>query len=393
MGQIWPSKHSEPEIDTNQTNNHEPEQGSWTQLQEAVTLPYERLKEVYHRSFDAPAPIISVQSTESQTQTLDSSFLEHELSLRFFQNNRILIILRSSCVETRQKIISSIAQSCPTHQNMALITTEDVGQMKKADKQCRNEARKAFKAGQSPVVIDQGHLKPWGVVAFYKSAQFWDYHVIVWEDGLQRFTPAYFGYFIGLDDSKRLWELTQNLLTQCRQSNFDSFPDLTNLNRDRFAAASRNIMHCTMKFCGKMQGSAYTNRQNVIDNIGKVDDLEIVGFVLTSKSVGAKVRLSSKQIALYEDDGVDVENQCLNVDENGAESCHVSIGTTGDHRPKVVRDDVKSAAKVEREHFRTSQPLPKFDIEMGVLKRCAPDLWVVSLNRSLRYPALFTGSV
>ncbi|TRY77289.1 hypothetical protein TCAL_00103 [Tigriopus californicus] len=377
MGQAWSSVDVQPQTDD--PNPREP--GSWTQIPEVVTRPYQRLKGLYFRSFEAPIPVITFQNSGSQTTSWNSTFLEHQPSIEFFHNNRILILLRSPCLATRQKMISAIAQSWEPQPIPALISGVEE-HLKKADKQCRVQARAAFKAGQSPVVIDQGHLKPWGVVALYKSVQFWDYHVIVWEDGLQRFTPAYFAFFLGLSGSQNLWEWTQKVLIDGRRISDHSFPDLTDLSRDRFAAASRNIMHCTMKFCGKMQGSAYVDRQNVIDHIGRVEDLEIIGLVVTSRSVGAKVRLITEQTMLYEADDT------MGGGEGSVDGCHISIGTTGNHRPKVIGQDMKSAAQVEREVTPTT-----FDLEIGVLKKFSTDLWVVSLHQSLRFPALFTGSV
>jgi 2',3'-cyclic-nucleotide 3'-phosphodiesterase len=70
----------------------------------------------------------------------------------------------------------------------------------------------------------------------------------------------------------------------------------------------RSKLHCTAFFGGKGRGqdpyiNTYAKDRNVIEAMGKMHELTIIGFTMTLNTVGARVLLSDEELLLwYKDD-------------------------------------------------------------------------------------------
>ena len=59
-----------------------------------------------------------------------------------------------------------------------------------------------------------------------------------------------------------------------------------------------SILHCTAKG-SSYEDPDYSSSSEVLKNIGAITTLEVVGFVVTPRTFGARVRLSEHQLALW----------------------------------------------------------------------------------------------
>ena len=68
----------------------------------------------------------------------------------------------------------------------------------------------------------------------------------------------------------------------------------------------RETLHVTAKYNGKKvdedDAKAYHNRPDVQGSLGKADIINVIGFFFTSRTFGARVRLTDNQLNIYDQD-------------------------------------------------------------------------------------------
>ncbi len=272
--------------------------------------------------------------------------------------------------------------------------------------------------------------------------------------------PAtYYAWFLNRDDSQSMLRWGKTMLKQWLEecprfkTEFATFSGMSEdddaidlcsyYNREACLPSNRRIVHCTANFCGKRpstEGCEYADSEVVKDNLGKASDLKIFGFVITPRTLGARVCLDEDQLVLWAQDDyekvfstdsgreyrkkkkaakkrskktdrqndeedqsqkikfVDFEfsNEFYPISGKGRRA-HVTLGTRGEEvRPVTTGTDLLMAVKEEESAEAKGdgcQEVATYKNEkLGVLRRYRSDLWVVYLHdKAAVFDATFTG--
>jgi len=237
-------------------------------------------------------------------------------------------------------------------------------------------------------------------------------------------SPMYFGWFLDQKVTRDLTEKAKMWFKLCLNS--------AQFERD-LAAVTFNYLskfHCTSKFCGK-ENKCVKYAKKVQNYIGKAQNLEIIGFVITPETFSARVRLDEEQLsdlwAQNDDEEVsadrfcgeenakrgkkknkkltrrekeerdllesEMENFSLNdsfelIENRGkGRRAHVTLATKAGAASVLAGLDALAAAKAEREELESE----KVELNGGslVLARFSPNLHVGYLKETLSLPVLF----
>ncbi len=103
--------------------------------------------------------------------------------------------------------------------------------------------------------------------------------------------PYFFGWFLNLDESAHLINVSKNILKEATQVLQDFNKDLNNkLTNLEFLNFRNGILHCTTKFIGKNKKTKevldYVNNPLISLSMAKVFKLKIAGFSITQSTIG-----------------------------------------------------------------------------------------------------------
>ena len=158
-------------------------------------------------------------------------------------------------------------------------------------------------------------------------------------------------------------------------------------------------LHCTAKYCGRPKNGRYSQNiftyasdPKVIESVGMLSKLTIIGFVITKKTFGARVQLSKSQLELYDQTEVNISSSCATEYEKKA---HITLGVADDVYPvqtgydhsKVFEFESSQCKNNLSDEFYTYQiPTTKL-----VLKRFREDVWAVDTSGiKLDFNAIFS---
>ncbi len=290
--------------------------------------------------------------------------------------------------------------------------------------------------------------------------------VIARKVGEFRPIPAlYFAWFSDEEGSRSLLALGRRWLRRgldsCQRlreefADFSGFSDVNDMarhyfTRDACLPANRRVVHCTAKFCGGGGGEEYAEREDVIDSLGKIFDIRIIGFVVTPRTLGARVLLDGNELSLWGQDdeeslgvvqkppnrlkgkkgkkgkkssskpsfktredflksggGSEEEEEafCDRLQEYEDEvgdrfypvpgrgrRAHVTLGTSGeDVKPVTTGLDLLEAVRAERAAAEGREQPQTFSLEGGSeLRRYKEGLWVVYLEKAVVFDSVFAG--
>ena len=207
--------------------------------------------------------------------------------------------------------------------------------LKDAHSYCRNKAQDAVKSKISKIVIDNTNVMKWEMGPYNKMGRSEGYIVLLvepktpWRLDVDILTeknshgvskdilnkkikmympiiPAYFGWFLCSNDSKKLLSGSKKLLQSClngcdmfrsefgdlllplNTTNYFNHPNAKNSNKHR-------SLHCTSKYCGRPKNGQYSQNiltyasdPKVIESVGMLSKLTIIGFVITKKNFRGK---------------------------------------------------------------------------------------------------------
>ena len=101
----------------------------------------------------------------------------------------------------------------------------------------------------------------------------------------------YYGWFLSVQDSRLLLERAREVVEQClSQAGESSRVQL--YRRDNIASGEK--CHCTAQFVRKADKDPVE-----AERLGEVSRLMIAGFIITPRTLGARVVLSQSQLELY----------------------------------------------------------------------------------------------
>jgi len=287
---------------------------------------------------------------EDENSYLDFPFLIDEKTEKFFHNSLVMLVMRGLPGSGKSTVVKKIKQKYPEAVSCSAddyFYTNGVYEfqrekIKDAHAYCQQKTEEHCKLLTRLLIIDNTHVQKWEATPYFKLANKYRYlavlvepktpwrldvdelcnrnsHNVNWKTLKQRaelyqkmvVSPYYFAWFLNLADSKIMIESPQTWLKKCLSNcqeflvDFQTFSNCYDLksmlnyfDRDSMRGMAINTCHCTAKFCGK-EGKEYSVQKEVVEHLGKVTSLEITGFTITPRTIGAKVRLSGHQKLVY----------------------------------------------------------------------------------------------
>ena len=196
------------------------------------------------------------------------------------------------------------------------------------------------------------------------------------------------------------------------------------------------MLHCTSKFCsyGEVPGSLeYTTSKDVREACGLCYKLCIVGFVMTPRTFGARVRLGPRELILWGQEECDTEfnvsyarpslsrnsyqNPIVSQSNKGkpwfphcqatlvcseklepsfhptsgkGSRAHITLGCAEGVKPVTTGYDLCEVIKCEESQEITARSRT-FALERGWLRDYGESRWVLYMNRQISVSSLFSG--
>lgn len=218
----------------------------------------------------------------------------------------------------------------------------DRRKLPEAHESCHLTAEKTCGQGRI-LIVDNSNVRIWEMDFYFQLAQRHSYVVVLvetktsWrhdvdqladrtihdvasgeiEHKLRSFKvaiPNYFGWFLNEVDSMELLRIGQKYLSKC--SRIPQFRkayqhmDVLQYYSNYSLGNGSNILHCTACYCdhGDLDAAEdYACRDCVRKWYGKAMQLSVIGFVITPRTFGARVKLSDQDLPLWNQD--DLEQQ------------------------------------------------------------------------------------
>jgi len=340
----------------------------------------------------------------------------------------------------------------------------DASLLKEAHSWCQSKAKEACEADTHIVIIDNTGVKKWELVPYFKMASQNNYAVVLVEPKtpwkfhvdellkrnvhkVDRFIlnkrikdwenvyPLYYGWFLHATDTKHLLDIVWKMIFTC----LDTFPKFMTDVSDRTGFLnnqgirsnySRNeyMCHCTSRFPkNEHKGMEYPPETEML---GTVSCIKIVGFILTPRTVGARVLLNSEQLTVYHQNDFDMSNpnQSNTANSNKSplmpknnapnyESCtstlkhennftvnisdfvgpikgrraHITLGCAPGIKPvQTGPDQLDTLAALDKQEAGDSHAIQQ-KFEGGTLYGVGSGRWAIQLTHPISVKSLYTG--
>ncbi|XP_063236240.1 2',3'-cyclic-nucleotide 3'-phosphodiesterase-like [Bacillus rossius redtenbacheri] len=283
---------------------------------------------------------------------LQYPFIDDKGTVEYVFGSRVIFILRGLPGSGKSTVARAIKGTYP---GSVLCSADDLflqsnrcepsrDQLHEAQVWCQQKARRACEDGASVVVVDSANVRRWELEYYLQLAVENSYVAVVVEPStpwkwdpeqlVRRNThrvplevllarvemwdavvPLYFGWFLNAADSRVLGLVGRAHLEECFRvpqfaDDFQSFSRLSEVQDmlQYYAlppTCPKGMLHCTSKFClgGKVPGSVdYARKEEVFSNCGRSYQLCIVGFLMTPRTFGARVKLDEEALALWAND-------------------------------------------------------------------------------------------
>ncbi|XP_050394518.1 2',3'-cyclic-nucleotide 3'-phosphodiesterase [Patella vulgata] len=277
-------------------------------------------------------------------------FTEDKQTLKFIKESKIMFVIRglsgsgkSTLVRHLQSIYhDSIVCSADNYFMKDGIYCFDQEKLSSAHEHCKEIAKKACVENRNVVIIDNTNVRYWEAKPYFNIASNYNYINIVaspktpWKldakelsqrnkhdvdlitiqrkvNSFKDFIPFYYGWFVNEQLSVRLLSMGRDYFKEClelyplfKQHLQTLCPDNTdgNLIKDYFPEhPKRKILHCTSRYVGKGRaegGKEYHQREDVQNSYGKVFIVTLYGFIITDKTLGARIHLPQEALVLFD---------------------------------------------------------------------------------------------
>jgi len=189
---------------------------------------------------------------------------------------------------------------------------------------------------------------------------------------------------------------------------------------------SKDVCHCTAKFIRKGDVSDHSEENEVI---GQASVLHISGLVITPRTFGARVRLTSEQLAVYKQNDNEVELPFINAPKPNFQNKPKASATCDNMFPSASVSEAKAVCKTtlkvghgksehelnpskgRRAHITLGcaddvkpvqtgldqlavlrgQPITSVEIPGGILHGFGQGQWLLNFDHELEVMALFSG--
>lgn len=421
---------------------------------------------------------------------LDFAYLVDDNTINWIKSNHVMFVLRGlpgSGKTTLAKALKNVYAyhalgdfifcSADTYFMCEGSYKFDASKLKFAHEECQNQMREAAICRLQTIVVDNTNIRHFEMKPYFQIANSEGYIVLIVEPKTpwrynpeilskrnnhavslellqkklkmyQPVIPLYYGWFLSVLDSRNLITMSKDILKMCLMTcekfsaDFKDFSLIcnTDLQVDYYETPNRKCfsqktsrLHCTAKYCGKINEQNkdelinYASRDAVNESIGQLSTLEIIGFVISKFTFGARLLLSDTQLMLYDqqENLKNAERSPANVGSSfeyvGAEEnknleniyhiekttnfypvqgkgkkAHITIGTACGVKPNQTGNDLLEAieyekcSSIEKLYYNIfTYRIPETSF---VLRRYRKDLWVLyQSSKTYKFNALFTG--
>ncbi|XP_069698373.1 2',3'-cyclic-nucleotide 3'-phosphodiesterase-like [Periplaneta americana] len=288
-----------------------------------------------------------VQYQVLSDEHLNLPFLKDKLTLDYIHISKVMFVMRGLPGSGRPIVVKRIqalfedAVVCSTSEYFIQCGRYefDPNKLEEAKIFCQEKARNACETSTHVVVIDNTNMRKWEMKYYFRLASETCYVVVLvepWKLNIDQLVqrnhhtedieqlslqlqqwetviPLYFGWFLNEADSRMLKLVGLAHLEECLKVP-EFAEDLKNLTHSsdvkdiyKYYAMPESckggMLHCTSKYCsfGEVPGSfEYATSKEVLEGCGQCYELCIVGFVMTPRTFGARVKLGKEELKLWD---------------------------------------------------------------------------------------------
>ncbi|KAJ8044164.1 2',3'-cyclic-nucleotide 3'-phosphodiesterase [Holothuria leucospilota] len=340
-------------------------------------------------------------------------FLNDQPTIDYIKTSRLMMYL-PECSDILDSIkhvypeakIFSEQSSCSDQTTSAVLN-----EVKKWLESFSNESA-VFAVINDPRLITTEKLKPFGnlSVAFRLVQVYVDQ---------TNFIPLFYGWFFNLPDSEDLRQQGHELLKHLNKEEkfVEEFSkhaidgptkgkvDICKYFDTRTLVVGQTLLHCTAFFTNFKQMKEtedYNNHHR--QDITRAFKMQIIGFLVTPRTFGVRLKLGDKELQLWHDDiqvAQEVTPQDGNKDEGWKPSKYSPTNGRGStsHLTLAVREDISAAEtgrdlkeiiKREVENQKSGKKVLTLELEIGDARCYGDGLWAIYLNKPQTFTALFS---
>ncbi|XP_063590101.1 2',3'-cyclic-nucleotide 3'-phosphodiesterase-like isoform X2 [Penaeus indicus] len=459
-----------------------------------------RQTSVTRKSSEASISETPAKRFKGDTTYLNFPFLLDEKTIDYVQNNKVMFIMKGLPGSGKSTIVKAIQE---VYKDSVVCSADFYfmrsgkykfrpDKLKDAHQACQNKATATASRGMNVIIIDNTNVRNWEMKFYLTLAREYHYVPVIVEPqtpwcrdahelatrnshgvdesiieqkvkGYQEVLPLYFGWFFNETDSVSVLKITNEWLKHCLQVQ-DFFSDLSAetglssreellkyFNRSSFVDGGPTL-HATAKFTarGKAENAMeYINNPIVKTAQGKAFSVDIIGYVITPFTIGARIKLTPSMLQLWGNDDEEAmpenlagneakkahkqhrDSEKLDANENSdsvgdlsvliSESCqntviavpqdltdrfcpsvgkgsraHITLGCAPGVKPVRTGFDMISAVAFERKakergDFGVSNPSEKsFIVPGGVLRTYGECCWIIYPENKLVVSAIFS---
>ncbi|KAK8736144.1 hypothetical protein OTU49_004843 [Cherax quadricarinatus] len=321
-------------------------------------------------------------------QYLDFPVLNDDETITFIQNSKVMLIMKGIPGSGKTFLAKKLSE---VYEGAVVCSADsffihngeyefDRDQLKDAHEFCQQRASHAAQENSHVIIIDNTNVRNWEMKFYLDIAKRHRYIPLVLEPqtpwamdpcelalrnshGIsekiiaqkvhtyQPVQPIYYGWFLNEVDSQKICLIGQQWLQQALSVDdfLQDFSENTQLlsveeiinffSRDSFVDGG-DILHSTAKFTarGKAQGAMeYISSSVVKGAMGQCFQLHIIGFVITPRTLGARLKLTEDQLELWANN--DNEDPPAYILEPAAPRKHVGMSDNPDSHPSMDQND------------------------------------------------------
>lgn len=280
------------------------------------------------------------------TQYMNFPILLEEKTIEYIQRNKLMVILRGLSGSGKSTLCDNIKK---VYQDAVICSADNFfmvdgvydfnpEKLKDAHQYCQKCAQQAAKRNCHVIIIDNTNVRHWEYQVYLKMCKEYNYVAVVLEPqtpwgfnaeelahrnthGLtaeflakklkmyQQALPIYFAWFVNEVDSQTItkiaWQWMESSLREIKDF-FEDFSQYTQLEslEDMLKYFTRDnvILHVTAKFTnrGKPYGAQeYINDPVVKGSLGRCYPINVIGYVITPRTFGARIQLTDQQLELW----------------------------------------------------------------------------------------------
>ncbi|XP_049856776.1 2',3'-cyclic-nucleotide 3'-phosphodiesterase-like [Schistocerca gregaria] len=427
-----------------------------------------------------PATVEPEKKVTTSKQYLNFTFLIDPSTVDYTRTSKTIFILRGLAGSGKSTIAKEIEE---TYKGAVICSADQFftvrgrymfnpKKLREAHEYCQEKARRACIRNENVIVIDNTNVQKWPMEYYFLLAFKTCYTVVLvepqtpWKDDplflsiknqhnvreetiqkkleqWETVLPLYFGWFLNESDSRMLLLVGQAYLEECLklpefEEDFQSFSSLEDKSEMlEYYTKRGKLLHCTAKFCkcGEVPDALeYSSKRDVLEAYGKCYDLNVVGFVITPRTFGARVKLNSEEMKLWGGELSSAtsspqnsprmkqkRNADLYIDVRDRESkhvpncqasliclpetdislqptkgfgskAHITLGCADGIQPVTTGLDLLDVVDCEALSHEGGESVKTFTFSRGILRNYGQSRWVLYPNQKILVKSVFTGN-